>query len=91
MLNLVPRQKSDVVLADLATSKIAHAWSRPMESSDWKGAHVWSIITGHARLAGRRPVCTRYNPGNDRVGGMRDTLRKNRLAEADPKEQGRKS
>lgn len=91
MLNLVPRQKSDVVPADLATSKIAQPWSRPMESSDRNGEHVWSIITGHARVAGRRPVCTRYNPGNDRVGGMRDTLRKNRLAEADPKEQRRES
>lgn len=37
MLNFVPRHKSDVVLADLATSKIVHVRSPPIESLDVNG------------------------------------------------------
>ena len=75
MLNLVPRQESDVVLADLATASRIHTHPRSKSSNREPMFEQQACTVDHngIRCAQDSHVAglAAFNPGNDRVGRMR--------------------
>lgn len=75
MLNLVPRQRNDVVLADLATTSRIHVHlrSKPSNGKPIFEQQACAVDHNGIRSAQDSHVAglAAFNPGSDRVGRMR--------------------